>query len=134
MGFGAAAALTFHSPMLHLTGYGQIMRGLALVGAGMSTVGVVQQTGYASDIGDEIQVRENLQSDVETSAELAEETTENITATTDNAKELVDDIENIKPEENLPENVDTVNINTIPTTESKEQSEDDKIKKPEEIN
>ena len=61
LGYGAAAALTFKSPILSLTPLGQVMRAMALAGAVMSTHGTIEQGIWASDMGDEIDVREYVQ-------------------------------------------------------------------------
>lgn len=77
MGYAAAANLTFH-PGLILTGYGEVLRGLALAGAGMSTHGTIEQATFAKDIGEEIDVRTITQTDGESGLEEVEVVTKNV--------------------------------------------------------
>ena len=129
MGFGAAAALTFHSPSLFLTGYGQIMRGLALAGAGMSTFGTIEQANIASDVSSEIDVRSDLQSDVEEAVEQADETTENIDTTLSTTESINKDIEEIDVEETGDAGINGTTDGTVITNPDKEEDDDKKTKK-----
>jgi len=95
MGFTAAAALTFKSPLLSLTPYGQILRGLALAGAGMSTHGTIEQAIFAKDIGDEINVRKNVQANGESAVEEVEGTTEAVEEGIENTQDTIDEIEDM---------------------------------------
>lgn len=130
MGFGAAAALTFHSPMLFLTGYGQIMRGLALAGAGMSTYGTVEQVKIASDISEEIDVRSNLHNDIEESVEIADDTTENLESSLATTESISKDMENIDVDKSVDTSyIGTVNDNTVTSSEEDDKKDKDKIEK-----
>lgn len=61
LGTAAALALTFRSPLVALTVFGQVCRALGIAGAGMSLYGMGEQIKFGNDIDDEIKVRENLQ-------------------------------------------------------------------------
>jgi len=103
MGFGAAAALTFKSPLLSLTPYGQVLRGLALAGAGMSTHGAIEQGVWASDIGDEIDVRKDIQQNAEADIAEVELGTEAVDDSVSVADEIIEDLEGEKPSESPTE-------------------------------
>ena len=138
MGFGAAAALTFHSPILFLTPYGQVMRGLALAGAGMSTHGAIEQGVWAKDMGQEIDVRKDIQqkgndaiSEVDASVESVED---GVVATENIVEDLQGEGEEAPPADEPPVVPPTTNQPVEPDEdENGDGKEDDDIKEPPEV-
>jgi len=78
------------------------MRGLALAGAGMSTHGVIEQGIWASDMGDEIDVRKDIQQKAEVDIEEVELGTVAVDDGVLAADEIIEDLEGKNPTEELP--------------------------------
>lgn len=132
LGTAAALSLTFHSPALALTVFGQVYRAMAIAGAGFSAFGMGEQIKFSKDIKEEIDVRNNLQNESSNLNGLTVGAEADLNAGIENGNNIIDELETTPNIEVEPSTTPPETPVTPPETEATPPEKDGEEKKPKE--